>query len=939
MTPPDERAVKLVLTLLSGEPSPTTANIHEKVGMVVSMLQGAGESTLDADSLARHVETLCNIYVPTAGILVNPEHHVEWLAARRAEIAWRFWERYQRYLGDVELLPPKVTRKLDDVTEGILGRLEDPTRSGPWDTRGMVVGQVQSGKTANYIGLICKAADAGYRLIIVMAGIHNSLRSQTQLRMDQGFLGFDTQQRQFFDQSNTRIGVGQLLGFRLLAAHSLTNSAEKGDFRSTVARQAGMIIGGADPVLLVVKKNAAILNHLLRWATQIQQNIDPTTGRTIVRDVPLLLIDDEADNASINTKKVTDSQGDDDKDADPTKINGLIRSLLRSFEKSAYVGYTATPFANIFINERARSTEFGDDLFPRNFIYSLRPPSNYLGPATVFGLSQDPAAGIDAVRGLPVVRAVEDYEDWMPNGHSQLHEPGAMPASLRRALLSYLLAISARAARGETNVHNSMLVHVTRFNSVQQIVADQVKEELDYVRQRLVRGDGQSSHRVLDELRRLWEEDFVPTTATISQRPEFCHETGPVDWSAIADNLPLAASRVQVNLINGRARDALQYIEHPQGLSIIAVGGDKLSRGLTLEGLTVSYFLRASKMYDTLMQMGRWFGYRPGYADLCRLYMSDELADWYRDITLADEELRHLFDDMVAQGATPRQYGLRVRNHPSLAITAAAKMRAGSVIRLSYSGDISETVVFDEARSVVRNNLRATELLIQRMTSRTSPATSSGNLVWHDVPGEDVVDFLSDYSTHERNRRMRAELLREYVRRRIRLGELTTWTVCLISNRTARSTSPRTVGGYSIGLSERQRHPDARVVEGEYRIQRLVNPPDELLDLDDSQRALALAQTRAAWQRDPGHYRREEPPDQPSGSIVRRLRPAERGLLLIYPLDGGRARDDDRRGPAVGPEPVMAIAISFPESKDAESAAIEYTVNNVYWEQEFGFGA
>src|ERR1700682_4306998 len=262
-----------------------------------------------------------------------------------------------------------------------------------------------------------------------MAGIHNSLRSQTQLRMDQGFLGFDTQQRRFFEETNTRMGVGKLPGFRLLAAHSLTNSAERGDFRVAIARQAGMIIGGADPVLLVVKKNAAILNHILRWATQIQQNVDPTTGRDVVRDVPLLLIDDEADNASINTKRMVDAHGNEDPDQDPTRINGLIRSLLLSFEKSAYVGYTATPFANIFIDERIRSVDFGEDLFPRNFIYSLRPPTNYMGPSVVFGLPSDPAAGIEAKHGLPVVRSVDDVDDWMPNGHRQVHVPGETPAS------------------------------------------------------------------------------------------------------------------------------------------------------------------------------------------------------------------------------------------------------------------------------------------------------------------------------------------------------------------------------------------------------------------------------------------------------------------------------------------------------------------------------
>ena len=248
----------------------------------------------------------------------------------------------------------------------------------------MVVGQVQSGKTANYIGLICKAADAGYRLFIVLAGSHNSLRSQTQLRVDLGFLGFDTQQRRLFDQNNTRIGVGTL-AYPMKVAHSLTTSLENGDFNLKVARQANVMVGGRDPVVLVVKKNASVLRNLINWATVIRQETDPISGKSIVRDVPLLIIDDEADNASINTRNIIDESGQLDPDQDPTRINALIRTLLQSFEKSAYVGYTATPFANIFIPEAFESTRFGEELFPRSFIIHVPTPSNYISPSRVFG--------------------------------------------------------------------------------------------------------------------------------------------------------------------------------------------------------------------------------------------------------------------------------------------------------------------------------------------------------------------------------------------------------------------------------------------------------------------------------------------------------------------------------------------------------------------------
>ncbi len=311
-------------------------------------------------------------------------------------------------------------------------------------------------------------------MIIVLAGVHNSLRSQTQLRLDQGFLGFDTQQRQFFDQANAPIGVGKLNGVKLYHVNSLTNSAENGDFTLSVARQANVMVGGSDPLLLVVKKHPSVLRNVIRWSTEIQQELHPEHGRMIVPDVPILVIDDEADHASVNTADTPyDENGNASDDASPTVINGLIRKLLHSFEQSAYVGYTATPFANIFIYNGARSEEHGRTI-PRSFIINLPEPSNYYGPGRVFGVAADPAEGIDERPGLPIVRPIEDFEDWMPNRHKKSHIPDAAPGSLVEAMHAFVLACAARMARGQVEVHNSMLVHVTRFTDVQGQVVDQI---------------------------------------------------------------------------------------------------------------------------------------------------------------------------------------------------------------------------------------------------------------------------------------------------------------------------------------------------------------------------------------------------------------------------------------------------------------------------------
>ena len=348
----------------------------------------------------------------------------------------------------------------------------------------------------------------------------------------------------------------------------------------------------------------------------------------------------------------------------PPRSTAGFRRLLRTFEKSAYLAYTATPFANIFIDEDEETDSFGEDLFPRSFIVSLRPPSNYTGVVRVFGLDADVTAGIEADAGIPAIRTVADNEAWLPDKHKKDWIPGDLPASLVEATNAFLLATAARRARGQLG-HNSMLVHVTRFTAVQAHVQRSLSDHISLLRSRIRYGGDDSTASPWPSLRALWERDFIPTTRALMSRPDLVTEVGrEVGWEEIRNILPDVLDELQLRTMNGTSEDSLAYTESLQPLTVIAVGGDKLSRGLTLEGLTVSYYLRASKMYDTLMQMGRWFGYRPGYLDVCRLYTTDELASWYRDIAVANEELLREFDYMVALGKTPKDYGLRVRAHP-----------------------------------------------------------------------------------------------------------------------------------------------------------------------------------------------------------------------------------------------------------------------------------
>jgi hypothetical protein len=915
-TPDDtmHQAVRVVLASLPQDRQATAAEIDANVDLVCAMQQARGRN-LDRDALSRMIQATVAIWQDSPLGLSDDSDHVEWLDVAMAERSWDFWDRYRRYLEDVRTMPPTVVRRLDQSTRRILGQIEDPRRPGRWRRTGLVVGQVQSGKTGNYIGLVCKAADAGYKLIVILAGIHNSLRSQTQLRIDEGLLGFDTQYQQRYDQEtgSSRIGVGAMPGVRRLKIASLTTSAEKGDFKRNVASNMNLPIGDY-PVVLVVKKHRSILEYIRKWIVEVEGQETANSADRIVHDVPLLIIDDEADNASVDTSR--------EDDTDPTRINAAIRRLLNSFDKAAYIGYTATPFANIYIDPDADHTAFGIDLFPDSFIETLPAPTNYFGPEKVFGLSDDDPDPETSVEALPIVRKVRDHETWMPARHRKdWVPPDPLPTSLTEALDAFILTCAARRVRGQGTEHSSMLIHVTRFVDVQNRVKDQVEEYVALTADRLRDVHSGQSAAVAAQLRQLWERDFVPTTSSFP-----AEEAPPVGWEQVAAELRPATAKIRVRAVNGSARDALEYYEHRRtGLSLIAIGGDKLSRGLTLEGLSVSYYLRASNTYDTLLQMGRWFGYRPGYEDLCRLYTPPALLRAYEEITAADNELRRDFAYMVTLGETPTTFGLRVRTSPAgLAVTAANKMRRGVKVKVSYSGEIPETTTFSLAEEAKTRNFQNLRRFITRLDGSHISEQRNGGTLWRQVPAADIVDgFLDGYVPDRRSYRVRPAFIAEYIRRCVQLGELTQWTVLLAGNPRGRLEK---IGTREVGLVTRSAH-ELKATEGSYTIRRVLSPSDESADLSPEQRERALEGTRTA--RMASAQRRGKPyvePDVPSGQPLRQVRDVNQPLLIIYPIQHQPDSDTPAGTPLVG------FAISFPYSR--QPTATEYVVNEIWRQQE-----
>ncbi len=932
----------------------TPAYIAEKVQKATEIF--AGEAPFAVDQ-AKAISTLIQRFshwMGKATTLKDNVGHVDWLTSARKK-DWHYWRRYRDF--QESKLSDTVVEGLDEATNDILELLEDPQRMGAWDRRGLVVGHVQSGKTSNYSGLICKAADAGYKIIIVLAGMHNNLRSQTQMRLEEGFLGYETTVDR---DPGMPIGVAEFGGD--LKTNSATTRAENGDFSKAIAKHFHGISPEERPWLFVVKKQKTVLTALLNWIkTRVADTADAGDGRKLVTKLPLLMIDDEADNASVDTgEQMFNEDGTPDEEHHPKTINSLIRQLLHAFNRKAYVGYTATPFANVFIHHKGATAKEGSDLFPKAFIINLAAPSNYVGPARMFGkVTKEGRKG-----ALPLTRSIQDHYDpktdlgWMSPKHKKTHIPiyqgqETIPPSLRKAIHSFVLACAARELRGQGSEHSSMLIHVTRYVAVQDQVREQVAETVRRMRQKITRGIDVAD--LLTQMRKIWDEDFKPTRNQVAylSPAEECPPELP-EWDEVIVKLPGVLGDIEVRAINGTAKDALDYATPGAALKVIAIGGDKLARGLTLEGLCVSYFVRTTKMYDTLMQMGRWFGYRAGYLDLCRLYTSPDLVEWFGHIADASEELREEFDFMAAAKLTPEQYGLKVMSHEVLTVTSRLKMRNAQTLSLTYSGTRPQTLIFHRDPTIQAGNLVATDALLVSLGKQfvQGPKYLRGGQadswpsarLWVDVDASKILSFLGSYMTHPNATSTKAPLLADFITKMLGIGELKQWSVALLADGEGTG-DPHIFAGDIEVKSFPMRTPDdpdpPNIKDpAKFTIGALIDPSDEGIDLDDSAWHEALARTRAAWKPDPARGR-ERLPSAPSGKGIREARDAlggsaDRGLLLLYPLApyAGKEKLPEKLIVPRWDKPLMAFAIAFPSSNTA--IRVEYEVNLLYWTQEYG---
>ncbi|GHU11885.1 endonuclease [Betaproteobacteria bacterium] len=646
---------------------------------------------------------------------VAAKHDEEWVL-KRQNITWTYADAYGKFLRE-EGWSPRLIQSLSDVTLRILGHLQDPQSEGTsWSRRGLVIGHVQSGKTANYAGLIGRAADAGYKFIIVIAGIHNNLRRQTQARIDAAFIG-----RSSNPENRQPIGVGRLVADY---PHPATLTNILNDFSKKTASDSGWKLNDfSKPIVLIIKKNVTTLKALYKWL----KDFNAKHGESIIADVPMLMIDDEADNASINTNQ---------EDVNPTRTNAMLREILALFAKSCYVGYTATPFANIFINPEAYDNDVYEDLFPRDFIYCLDAPTAYFGPEKVF---------LDEESSHAIVKPIEDCDNFIPWNHKKNDNIPDLPPSLYSALNEFVIARAIRNLRGQTNKHCSMMVNVSRFVSIQKTVRDFISLWEQKARAAILANyrmpESSSSRNVyMQALHRIFDEEYAANI-------EF-------SWSEVKAALYDVFSNLKIYVINSKSDEILDYAKYEEegiGLTAIAVGGLSLSRGLTIEGLVISYMYRNTKMYDTLMQMGRWFGYRAGYEDLCRVHLSSESSNWYAHIAEASLELTQQVTRMRRDKLSPRDFGLYVRSHPdSLLITAKNKMRDGTdvILEQSFSGRLRESYIVSIDTEVNRQNFTLITEYWKNGFGRQRQEETDKGCIFRNVPIDIIKDFLRKFECH-----------------------------------------------------------------------------------------------------------------------------------------------------------------------------------------------
>jgi hypothetical protein len=737
--------------------------IKDSIGTVI---KAYGFPEIDDVTLKNYFETAKNQYLSVNPIDIDPSNSLTkqgfrtWLTAERKKEMENFWNYSDRYFTLLEKAgrSEKVIDETKKTSLDILEKMGDPKSGEEFYVKGLVVGSVQAGKTQNFNAVINRAIDSGYGLIIVLAGLMEDLRNQTQLRIENDIIGegldIDT-------DTLVKKGVGAIRRFGNMGDSSVTQvisiTSAKSDFKKSLL-DADFSLNHTN--ILVCKNNVSVLRNLIVWLHDyLEENKDQ-------HDIPLLILDDEADNASLNNEGKRGREY-------ASKTNGHIRALLALFKRKTYLGYTATPFANILADRndapennwivkyklRGQSEEKAlqrvDNLFPDDFIVMLNPPTNYVGAKQIFETTKP----IDnkAELKIPLVELVDDNIEHFPDkvyfstdgelagvlkikSQNEWNErigmfnsyldfadykeyrrqtrssrtddgfPRKLPDSIKESILCFILSIAIRESRKPAmvnstmfNPHNSMLIHISRYTLWQNSLRSLIDLYIRDLQSSLQLDDPGNPSSIFANFERIWFKYYSTIIEHVSDYlpkgydDEFLK---PISFETIKNNfLTDAIKGIEVKAVNSSTGDKLVYPRNTPK-KYIAIGGNRLSRGFTLEGLTVNYFVRSTDYSDALLQMGRWFGYRPGYLDCCKLFITLDSMEKYDLVTRTIEELEMEFRKMEEKNRTPANFILRVKKHPgALKITRPSILRDTKEVNWSYQDTLEQSTNF-----VIRKN-------------------------------------------------------------------------------------------------------------------------------------------------------------------------------------------------------------------------------------------
>jgi hypothetical protein len=757
---------------------------------------------------------------------------LHWPALRGFLLTGKKWFR-----GDVD--------GIDAASSEIVSLIQNPRdpERRQFSCRGLVVGHVQSGKTANMTAVIAKALDSGYNTVIVLAGLTNKLRLQTQIRL-------------FND-----LVVRNPMNWQVL-----TPNEEDRDFRAPP--QGGFLSHSDKAQLAVIKKNVSPLGEL-------QLAIARTIPAVLDR-LRILVIDDECDQASVNA-----AHGE----LDVTAINQKIREILCRLPAATYIGYTATPFANVLINPYPVDGLELDDLYPRDFITALPIPERYFGTERLFGRTPtDPGNPTPEEEGLDMIRDVPEGEVENLQPRRRRERDGFQPRmtrSLETAILYFLACCAARHARGDAGKDMTMLVHTSAYVAAHERVAALIQGWVNVNQPDL----GDPNSILGQKITEIWADET-------GRLPPGITDGIPVAIDEVFLHLPHVLERLEFPVENGASNDRIDYSDSAPPRTYIVVGGSILARGLTLEGLMVSFFLRTANQYDTLLQMGRWFGYRGGYEDLPRIWMPEELKLRFRSLAAVEQEIRDDIEQYRLRELTPMDIAVRIRAIPGMAITASTKIRAARRCAVSYWGTHRQTFRFprQDGALLTRNWAAGSELVSRAQALGLRDSSVGDRKLWRAVPRWSIQRFLERYAID----RTHVDLLPEMLIPFLDSGDprLKEWNVGIVeSGRGGNSEKELGAAGFVRTVRRARLESSGAIAD----IKALMSRGDLLFDCNDA------VEREGGW-------------EQLKAARLNHL--GQIPLLLLYPIEreSRPERESKVRVPLDAAHDVLGIAIVFPGS-------------------------